>query len=466
MRACHCPPPPRSSRPTTSGASTASRSTATSPSRSAAPSRACSRELVGKPPRRAARRPRARHAPDRAGAGRALPRRAWSPRASHVLDAGKVGTEMLYWLVGSRELDGGLMCTASHNPKAYTARSSSSEGRSRSRATRASRTSAARSRPGCRAAAGAAARSRRSTSTPTSRRPRSRFIDPSAIKPLKVVVDGGNGMAGPMVGPLLERLGPRPGRRPTGRPTATSPTTSPTRCCRRTARFIIEKVRAEGADLGIAWDGDADRCFFIDDTGSFVDGDFLTALLAESLLRKEPGRDDPLRRARQPRGARHRRAPPAAPRSSTASATPSSRRACATTGAIFGGEVSGHYYFRDFYNADSGTLPGAADPRAALDGGREAERAARAASGRSTSSPARSTPRSPTRSAKMEELERALRRRRGQPPRRRLGRLRRLALQRAPVEHRAAAAPVPRVAGLRARTWSGGATRCSALIRS
>ena len=69
---------------------------------------------------RAAARPRARHAAHRARAGRPLPRRAWSAEGAHVLDAGMVGTEMLYWLVGSRDLDGGLMCTASHNPKAYT----------------------------------------------------------------------------------------------------------------------------------------------------------------------------------------------------------------------------------------------------------------------------------------------------------------------------------------------------------
>src|SRR6202008_4950886 len=54
-------------------------------------------------------------------------------------------------------------------------------------------------------------------------------------------------------------------------------------------RFIVEQVRASGADLGIAWDGDADRCFFIDDTGAFVDGDFLTALLAQSMIEKNPG---------------------------------------------------------------------------------------------------------------------------------------------------------------------------------
>ena len=77
--------------------------------------------------------------------------------------------------------------------------------------------------------------------------------------------------------------------------------------------FIIERVRAEGADLGIAWDGDADRCFFIDDRGEFVDGDFLTALLAERVLGKAARRDDPLRRPRQPRRPGHGRASSAAP---------------------------------------------------------------------------------------------------------------------------------------------------------
>ena len=79
-------------------------------------------------------------------------------------------------------------------------------------------------------------------------------------------------------------------------------------------RFIVDKVRAEGADLGIAWDGDADRCFFIDDTGRFVDGDFMTALLAESVLAKQPGRGHPLRRPRLARGARHWSSGSAAPR--------------------------------------------------------------------------------------------------------------------------------------------------------
>ena len=78
--------------------------------------------------------------------------------------------------------------------------------------------------------------------------------------------------------------------------------------------FIMGEVVKRGADLGIAWDGDADRCFFIDETGRFVDGDFLTALLSESMIAKQPGRDGPLRRPGQPRGRRHRRAQPAAGR--------------------------------------------------------------------------------------------------------------------------------------------------------
>ena len=120
-----------------------------------------------------------------------------------------------------------------------------------------------------------------------------------------MVVDGGNGMAGPMVGPLLEGLG-LDLIETYWTPDGNFPDHEPNPLLPENRRFVIEKVRESGADLGIAWDGDADRCFFIDDTGGFVDGDFLTALLAESLLEQAPGperrrwdrRGDPLRRAR------------------------------------------------------------------------------------------------------------------------------------------------------------------------
>ena len=154
------------------------------------------------------------------------------------------------------------------------------------------------------------------------------YIDASALKPLKVVLDGGNGMAGPMVGPLLDQF-PLEQVRTYWEPDGEFPDHEPNPLLEENRRFIIDKVRETGAELGIAWDGDADRCFFIDDSGEFVAGDFLTALLAEALLRKEPGATI-LYDVRASRAVRRRREPSTAARPrSTAWATPSSRPACA-----------------------------------------------------------------------------------------------------------------------------------------
>src|SRR5262249_10243489 len=106
--------------------------------------------------------------------------------------------------------------------------------------------------------------------------------------PRRVVVDGGNGMAGPMAGPLLDGLG-LDLVTTYWTPDGEFPDHEPNPLLEENRRFIIDRVLAEEAGLGIAWDGDADRCFFIDERGEFVDGDFLTALLARSFLEKEPG---------------------------------------------------------------------------------------------------------------------------------------------------------------------------------
>jgi phosphomannomutase len=276
---------------------------------------------------------------------------------AHVLDAGRVATEMLYFLVGSRGLDGGLMCTASHNPKAYTG--------------------AKLVREGALALSGDAGigelrrlvadgfddppppRRRGSVEevdvAPAFHAAALRFIDPARVRPMRVVVDGGNGMAGPMVGPLLERL-PLDLVATYWEPDGAFPGHEPNPLLPENRAFIVDQVRETGADLGIAWDGDADRCFFIDDTGRFVDGDFLTALLAEHLLARDPGaavlydvrasRAVPDTVARAGGRARANRVGHAF-----------FKARMREEGAIFGGEVSGHYYFRDFYNADSGTIP-------------------------------------------------------------------------------------------------------------
>jgi phosphomannomutase len=118
----------------------------------------------------------------------------------------------------------------------------------------------------------------------------------------------------------------------------------------------MREVVAKGADLGIAWDGDADRCFFIDETGAFVDGDFLTALLAESMLEKHP-RATILYDVRASRAV----ADVVEGRGGRALVNRVGHAFFKTRmreeDAAFGGEVSGHYYFRDFYCADSGTIP-------------------------------------------------------------------------------------------------------------
>ncbi len=271
-----------------------------------------------------------------------------------VLDAGEVGTEMLYYLVGSRELDGGLMCTASHNPPRYTGAKLVKRG--------------AIALSGDAGIGDVRAKIESGLADPPGggsvehvpiyeefQEAALKFIDPEAVKPMRVVVDGGNGMAGPMVGPLLRRLGldlvetyfEPDGRFPDHEPNPLLP---------ENREFIMREVVRQKADLGIAWDGDADRCFFIDEEGTFVDGDFLTGLLAESMLEKNPGATI-LYDVRASWAVKDvaEKAGGKALMNRVGHAFFKTRMR--EEHAAFGGEVSGHYYFHDFYCADSGTIP-------------------------------------------------------------------------------------------------------------
>jgi phosphomannomutase len=302
---------------------------------------------------------------------------------AHVIDAGLIASEMLYFLVGSRELDGGLMCTASHNPKSYTGAKlvrdgatplSGDSGIQDIRRTIEAESELEAGRP-ARADVppvrgtleevdvyeefqATALRFIEPPANGGARHPAARAgtpIRPAGARPLKVVVDGGNGMAGPMIGPLLERL-ELDLIETFWTPDGEFPDHEPNPLLPENRRLIMDRVRADGADLGIAWDGDADRCFFIDDTGAFVDGDFLTAMLAESLLQRHPG-EAVLYDVRASRAV--------ADTVRRAGGTPYVNRVghaffkarMREEGSLFGGEVSGHYYFRDFYCADSGTIP-------------------------------------------------------------------------------------------------------------
>ncbi|MFN8186206.1 MAG: phosphomannomutase/phosphoglucomutase [Gaiellales bacterium] len=271
-----------------------------------------------------------------------------------VVDIGMIGTEMLYFAVGHLGLDGGLTVTASHNPKEYTGMKIVRRGALpvggdsglldvRRRAEAGFGESV---RPG---------EVRREDVYPAFVDHVLSFVDPAAIGPLRVVVDAANGMGGAMLPPILDRL-PVDAVRCHFEPDGSFPNHEPNPLLPENREFIVAKVRSEGADLGVAFDGDADRCFFVDDTGEFVPGDFVTALLAGSVLEKEPG-------ARIVYDVRASWAVPDTV--SAAGGTPLVNRVghafikhrMRKEGAAFAGEVSGHYYFRDFFQADTGVVP-------------------------------------------------------------------------------------------------------------
>jgi phosphomannomutase len=271
-----------------------------------------------------------------------------------AIDAGMVATEMLYHLVGSRELDGGAMVTASHNPKAYTGVKLVREGALPLSGDAGIGDVKAEIEAGLGDAPGGGSTEDVDVWDEYHSHALS-FIDPANVKPMMVVVDGGNGMGGPMIGPILEQL-PLELEEMYFVPNGEFPDHEPNPLLEENRRMIIGRVKESGADLGIAWDGDADRCFFIDGEGSFCDGDFICALLARSVLQKNPGATI----LYDPRSSR------AVPDLVAAEGGRSDlsrvghaffKARMREEGAAFGGEVSGHYYFRDFWNADSGTIP-------------------------------------------------------------------------------------------------------------
>jgi phosphomannomutase len=275
---------------------------------------------------------------------------------AEVVDIGMVGTEMLYFAVGELALDGGIALTASHNPKEFTGMKIVRRGALpvggdsglldiRDRALSNRDTSRAQS-PG---------HVRKVDIYPAFVDKVLSFIDVEALKPLRVVIDAANGMAGAMLPPLLDRL-PIDAVRCFFEPDGSFPNHEPNPLLPENREFIVGKVLDEKADLGIAFDGDADRCFFVDDTGEFVPGDFVTALLAEAMLQKEPGAKiiyDVRASWAVPDTIERAGGIPLVNRVGHAFIKHRMRE----EDAAFGGEVSGHYYFRDFSQADSGTIP-------------------------------------------------------------------------------------------------------------
>ncbi|MGH3081114.1 MAG: phosphomannomutase/phosphoglucomutase [Gaiellaceae bacterium] len=274
---------------------------------------------------------------------------------AQVLDIGLVGTEMLYFAVGHLELDGGIEVTASHNPKEYTGLKIVRGGALPVGGESGLLEIRDRALQGFGDPVGGGAVEEVDIWPAFVTRVLS-FVDIDAISPLKVVVDVANGMAGVMLPPVLDRLPQVETARYYFEPDGTFPNHEPNPLLPENREFIMERTKAEAADFGVAFDGDADRCFFVDDGGEFVPGDFVTALLAESILEKEPGAKiiyDVRASWAVPETIERAGGIPLVNRVGHAYIKLRMRE----EGAAFGGEVSGHYYFRDFYQADSGVIP-------------------------------------------------------------------------------------------------------------
>jgi phosphomannomutase len=277
-----------------------------------------------------------------------------------VLDLGLVGTEMVYFAVGSLGLEGGAMVTASHNPKQYTGmklvrRGALPVGGESGLLDVRDRATADEDQSGTRFRTGPNGTVEEYDIWPAYVDRVLSFVDVAAIKPLKVVIDAANGMAGTMLPPVLERLPIEPV--PCYfEPDGSFPNHEPNPLLPENREFIVRKTLEEGADLGVAFDGDADRCFFVDDAGKFVPGDFVTALFAESVLGKEPG-------AKVIYDVRASRAVPDTIERVGGIALVNRvghafiKARMRKDDAAFAGEVSGHYYFREFSQADSGVVP-------------------------------------------------------------------------------------------------------------
>jgi len=277
-------------------------------------------------------------------------------QGADVVDYGMVSTDMLYFAVASDGHDGGVQITASHNPKEDNGLKmvrreafplSGDAGISDIRDMIAeSRLPPPAGRRG--------AVTTKDVLAPYVTHVMG-FIDPSIVRPFNVVLDAGSGMAGLVAPKLFEQLPCRAtklcfdidGRFPNHE---ANPLIEENR------RDIVEAVVAQKADIGIAWDGDADRCFFIDGTGGFVSGDFVTALLAEAFLIKYPGASI-IYDLRASYAVRDVVAKYGGTSYMNRVGHAFFKRRMRETNAIFGGEVTGHYYFRDNFYADNGFIP-------------------------------------------------------------------------------------------------------------
>ncbi len=272
-----------------------------------------------------------------------------------VVDIGISGTEMVYFATFDLELDGGIMVTASHNPPNYNGMKMVREG----------------SRPisadtGLEDIRAIAERNDFPNTTKKGKIERLDvsaayirhllgYIEPDALQPLKIVVNAGNGCAGPIVDRLEPHL-PFEFIKLQHEPDGTFPNGVPNPMIESNRQVTTDAVRESGAAMGIAWDGDFDRCFFFDETGRFIEGYYIVGLLAGAFLDKAPGSKivyDPRLTWNTIDVVSAAGGEAVQSKSGHAFIKQTMRE----VDAAYGGEMSAHHYFRNFSYADSGMIP-------------------------------------------------------------------------------------------------------------
>jgi len=279
-----------------------------------------------------------------------------------VFDLGLSGTEEMYFATTYFGADGGICVTASHNPLDYNGMKMVRAGSAPLNATNGlarikelAEGNAFEKRATIGAICDVAEEARAAYVERICQ-----FVAISALKPLKILVNAGHGTAGPTFDAISERLvelgAPLVFERLFNEPDGTFPQGIPNPLLPENRPATADAVRASGADLGVAWDGDFDRCFFFDHTGAFIDGEYVVGLLADAFLSKDPGativHDPRIIWNTQDLVAK---AGGCAVQARTGHAF--IKQTMRDENAIYGGEMSAHHYFRDFFYCDSGMIP-------------------------------------------------------------------------------------------------------------
>jgi phosphomannomutase len=272
-----------------------------------------------------------------------------------VLDIGVGGTELSYFATFSRKLDGGIMITASHNPPNYNGMKfvrEESRPISADTGLQDIKALAERNEFATPAKQGSV---RKVDILPDYIKHLLSYVDLGSLAPLKIVVNAGNGGAGPIID-LLEPHLPFKFIKVFHEPDGTFPNGVPNPMIEGNRKVTIDRIRAEKADLGIAWDGDYDRCFFFDEHGQFIEGYYIVGLLAKTFLEKSRGE----RIVHDPRLTWNTLDLVAAGGGEAVQSKSGHafiKQKMREVDAVYGGEMSAHHYFRKFSYADSGMIP-------------------------------------------------------------------------------------------------------------